>query len=285
MSRSRAIPLLGILVVLSAVVVADEHVDQDKAVATLEAADAVVHRVGDGLSVFFRVENFDGGEVVPALDDDRFATIAWPSRITRLDLERVDITDVSFGALASLKSLEQLGISSCARLTDEGLAELLKNLDSLGTLYLNDLSVGDNGLRHVGVLKKLRYLTLSRTDVTDVSLEFIANASSLEELSVSRTSITGSGFAHLATLKRLVRLELVGCHVETSHLRKLPKLSGLRFLNLDDCDIDDEVVEHLSRMKQLSTLRIIDTDISKEGVDRLRAALPECKIVWRPVRP
>lgn len=62
------------------------------------------------------------------------------------------------------------------------------------------------------------------------------------------------------------------------HLSSTPKLETLVLSNNDK--LDDSAIEHISKLKSLEKLEIKDTRITANGVDRLRKALPQCRIEW-----
>jgi Leucine-rich repeat (LRR) protein len=73
-------------------------------------------------------------------------------------------------------------------------------------------------------------------------------------LGVGRTQITDAGLAHLAGLTNLETLSLFGTHITDAGLAHLEKLTNLKELNLSD------------------------TRVTSEGCDKLRTALPNCRL-------
>ncbi len=64
-------------------------------------------------------------------------------------------------------------------------------------------------------------------------------------------------------------------------LIQLQPLSNLRTLRIPSGrrDVTDAGLNHLAEMKHLQTLEIKTLQITREGINRLKAALPQCKII------
>jgi hypothetical protein len=117
-------------------------------------------------------------------------------------------------------------------------------------------AVSDAGLRHVAGLAELEYLAFSagHPHVTDASAEYIGKCRQLETLDLSGTRITDVG------------------------LRQLRGLSRLRKLKLSGTKINDAAILHLARLSSLEVLTLQSTHITNEGMQKLRLALPNCKV-------
>lgn len=103
-------------------------------------------------------------------------------------------------------------ISGCPEVDDSDL-EALSNMRSLTLLDLSDSPVTSGGLRHLGALSALTYLSLRGCEL-----------------------ITDRGLKHLHSLKELSSLDLTGCgQLKDAGIRNLRPLTGLRFLILDGC--------------------------------------------------
>ena len=75
------------------------------------------------------------------------------AKVTRLDFNDTQITDVGLKEAAKLKNLYWLSLGD-TKITDAGLKELAK-LQQLGWLYLSDTKITDAGLKEVAKLKNL----------------------------------------------------------------------------------------------------------------------------------
>ncbi|WP_417379452.1 GYF domain-containing protein [Gimesia sp.] len=123
-------------------------------------------------------------------------------------------------------------------------------------LDLTGVSITESHLAAIGTLQSLQSLNLYKTNLTDDGLKALAKPSNLSYLAIGRTRITSDGLRHLTGLK---------------------KIKGLRING--NKGIGDSGVEHLTEMKKLTVLQINNTSISEAGIQKLKRALPNCKII------
>ncbi|QDT91767.1 hypothetical protein [Gimesia algae] len=123
-------------------------------------------------------------------------------------------------------------------------------------LDLTGASLTESHLAAIGTLRSLGSLALRQTNVTNENLEIIGKLTKLKYLSLGKTRITSDGLRHLKGLKNLKGLRING-----------------------NKGIGDSGVEHLTGMKKLTVLQINNTSITGAGVQKLKRALPNCKII------
>ena len=150
--------------------------------------------------------------------------------------------------------------------TDKDLA-LITGLPELLVLDLKGTQITDDALTHLTDLPKLQVLwlggsvktdtepTLFHAHFTDAAVDPVAKLSTLKLLSLARTDIGDEG------------------------VKKLPALTNLEILFLLGTNVTDASVEPLSQMQSLQELYLEETAITPEGVSKLRAALPDTKIM------
>ena len=91
--------------------------------------------------------------------------------------------------------------------------------------------------------------------------------------------ITDAGMEHLKNLTNVTNLGLEGTQVTDAGLEHLKGLTNLSFLlGLSGTKITDAGLEHLKGLKKLKYVSLQNTKVSQEGVDKLKKALPKCKI-------
>lgn len=78
------------------------------------------------------------------------------------------------------------------------------------------------------------------------------------------------------------RLALVGVSITDQGGRRLGELRRLHSLVLSGTAVGDETAKALANCSQLESLSLDETPVSKAALERLRAALPHCKISWSP---
>ena len=141
----------------------------------------------------------------------------------------------------------------------------LKNLEGF---QLHQTKASD--LSPLADLKKLQRIDLEGTEVSDLSP--LAGMENLEELYLDRTE--ASDLSPLAGLKNLRALTL--WNTQVSDLSPLAELKNLEELYLDRTEVSD--LSPLAGMEYLERLFLEGTKVSEEQIDKLKLALPNCKI-------
>ena len=77
------------------------------------------------------------------------------------------------------------------------------------------------------------------------------------------------------------KLNLFGNQITSESLSQITHLEHLKILKLQESPIDDMAVEYITQLKELSELNVGKTEMSVDGVERIRTALPGCKITDR----
>ena len=91
-------------------------------------------------------------------------------------------TPTGLNAVRHLAHLEQLDLSRCRRISDQGLAELV-GLAALESLNLSEArEISDQGLAHLSHRESLKELDLSHTLITDTGLTSLKGLSQLRSL-------------------------------------------------------------------------------------------------------
>ncbi|HUV67314.1 MAG TPA: sulfatase-like hydrolase/transferase [Sedimentisphaerales bacterium] len=132
--------------------------------------------------------------------------------------------------------------------------EAAKKLSKLERLDVLNGNITDAGLKHVQEMTNLKMLSLKGRKVSDAGLKYIQGLIQLEMLSLERTQVAGPGLQHLRGL------------------------SNLRYLNLRNTPVSDTAIDFLSELTTLQTLRLDGSRISETGVNKIREALPDCRI-------
>ena len=86
----------------------------------------------------------------------------------------------------------------------------------------------------------------------------------------------------MASLKELRELNLNGAQVSARGLEKLAGLANLDKLHLYGAKpVRDGAIAVLSSLPRLRWVDLKDTSVTAEGVEKLRAAKPQCVILWQ----
>lgn len=168
---------------------------------------------------------------------------------------------------------------------DEGMKCLsdLANLDGqifdeCYKLNLDNTQVSDDGLKHLAGMTSLTKLRLSNTQIKGEGLKHLAGLMQLPNLTLSHTQVGDEGLKHLAGLTNLGWLDLSHTQVSDEGLTHLTGMTHLTWLLLENTQVSDEGLKHLAGLTTLTYLHLHDTQVSDAGVERLRSALPGCRI-------
>jgi hypothetical protein len=126
------------------------------------------------------------------------------SKVLMLGLQGTPIGDAGLENLRGVGSDHngQLALSLAGtRVTDAGLSRLPDLFPNLHWLELDGCAITDDGLRHLGRLKRLSDLSLSDTRVGDDGLSHLVGLRQLYRLQLDRTRVTDRGLAHLKAMK------------------------------------------------------------------------------------
>ena len=245
--------------------------------------------------------------------DSDMPLLARMTDLQRLDLTLTRISDRGLRALKSAPALEDLNLCFAEQITDEGAAVVknwphLKRLNLRGTKITDStleflagvprlewLDIGwaqitDTGLEHLSTLTNLRWLAMGGNKLTDTALQFLRTMPQIEYLDLGGAQRTDSGLWSLAitrtglravgSVTELRELSLAGTVVNAQGLQELKALAKLERLNLQGCrQLRDDAVGVLASFKQLRVLDVKDSGMTVQGVERLRAALPECRVL------
>jgi Leucine-rich repeat (LRR) protein len=173
-------------------------------------------------------------------------------QVVELDLSGVKLGDAEIAALGQMTSLRRLTAPQTG-LSDEHVGRLtsLANLTSLG---LWQTQIGNDGLKIIGQLRNLSYLSVEgNRGVTDNGLAHLIGCERLSWLGLSYTGVSDNGMRHLAALS-LTRLDLKGTKITNAGL------------------------QHIARIKSLRTISLANTRVTDTGVTEFQRALPNCKV-------
>lgn len=206
-----------------------------------------------GVGLMARGDQAGEGEVVPAQGEAiRWHDAHGPAAADTIPADVVnlrcyDFDDAAVAKLARLQSLERLDLSG---------------MDVNAKGYAVSLPITDEGVRHLGGLTRLRWLSLEQchavtgatltvleglpqlehldltfTDVRSEAVERLPRLPALRELALSYCmSFHGRSLAEVARIPGLRRLELNGCvTLAAVDVAKLGALHELRYLDLRDC--------------------------------------------------
>jgi len=154
---------------------------------------------------------------------------------------------------------------------DDSVLEDISTLSGLQELDLQDAQILGTGLKHLGKLKKLKWLRLPSTHVGDNELASLVGLTSLEVLNLGGALIGNAGMEHISKIKTLKSLYLHSTSLDDDGLEHIKNLTFLRKLDLGrNYIITDEGLKQLAGLTELEELNLQETQISGAGLVHLR---------------
>ena len=229
-------------------------------------------------------------------------------KVVKVNLTNSIISDTDMELLSSLTTLELLTLNGCRNLTDAGLVYLkpltglkglalertnitdaglenLRGLTELTLISLNWTRVGDAGLKHLADLKKIGVLYLCATQTADAGVASLKNMAQLSWLDLRQTQVTDAGLKHLSGLSRLRLLCLYGIPMTDAGIAPLTELSNLEQLTLNQTQVTDAGLLPLKKLPKLNDLNLTGTKVTQAGADKLKRALPNCRVRFQVASP
>jgi hypothetical protein len=212
-----------------------------------------------------------------------------------LTISSKTITDETLALLTGLTKLERLS-SDGIQLTDDGFKHFaaFKNLKSLSFFHpaFRSPNFTGSGLVHLKALPKLEKLTFAGSTTGDIAMEAIGHLTQLKEFRTWHTAQTQAGNAlilklPLTALRIGQRLPSWGkespISFDESTMTSLAKIQTLETLELTEARLSAQIIPQLKALPKLTKLKIETVDISPADVEAIQAALPNCKVDFKPM--
>ncbi len=213
------------------------------------------------------------------VSDDGLAHLSGLNELTHLYLDGTSVTDAGLVHVQKLTTLLDVRLGN-TRITDAGL-ERIKRSSKLAQLSVLKTRVTDRGIQHLLGLTNLVFLDLNATQVSDAGLEQLINLHELQSLSLSGSRVTDAGIDHLKGLPKLTKLEWADMRLTEEVLKRLQGLPNLMHLFANEPPMTDEGLELLKALSNLTELSVYKSAITPDWAEKLRTALPNCKLVLK----
>ena len=209
--------------------------------------------------------------------DTGIAALLELPHLGELDLRNCrGVTKAAIEQLAEKKSLRMLKIGG--EKIDDSVLKVVAKIEGLKGLSLDNCPITDAGVSKLAGLP-LADLTLYQcANVTDKGVAFLAEANDLTRLTLRDVAVQGTVISKLPKPEQLVALNLAQSKLTDAEIGNLAGLANLDTLVLSQTEITDASVDTLAKLAKLKRLIVTETGLTAEGVEKLRAALPECKI-------
>ena len=219
-------------------------------------------------------------------------------RLREIDASFTEWNDEGADRLASIKSLESVGLSGCDAITDRALISMaalprLRRLKisvtagpgmaSIANMArLEDLDVSpvcDKDMPFIARAANLRELKLAEQDVSDAGGVLLASLRKLQHLDLRQTKISDRSMAAVAGLPNLYWLSVAGTAVSDRGLRELAKVKSLVYLDLNGTKVTmDGMRAILPQMRSLTGVAVTVAGVGDREADELERLLPHCRI-------
>lgn len=231
-----------------------------------------------------------------AFTEADFKTLGSFTTIKDLTISGKTITDSTLALLTGLTELERLS-SDGIQLTDAGFRHFtafqkLKSLSFFHPAFRSKEFTG-SGLAHLKALPNLEKLTFAGSTTGDTAMEAIGQLTQLKEFRTWHTAQTQAGNAQLLKLTQLTGLRIgqrlpewgknTPISFDESTLEVLAQLKTLESLELTEARLSAKIIPHLQALPNLTQLKIETVDISGADLEAVRAALPHCKVEFKPM--
>jgi Leucine-rich repeat (LRR) protein len=126
---------------------------------------------GSGIAELPKLKNLEELDLSECaqLFDDAMLPLTKMTKLKKLNLWRVNISDIGIEPLKGLTTLESLNLDN-TRLGDDGMV-YLSGLTNLTFMHLGSTQITDAGLVHLEGLKALKDLKVTRTAVTQQGID------------------------------------------------------------------------------------------------------------------
>jgi hypothetical protein len=237
------------------------------------------------------------GLSVPAkgLTVEDFKAIGAITTLTQLGLDGDEVNDDNIKLLAGLTGLQSMSCNGCS-FGDDGFRTLagftkLKNLALFHHARSNPAFTGA-GLAHLASLAEFESLTLAGANVGDAALQAIAKLPHLSGLRLWHNVETADGLKALSGMTSLKKLtvgqRLAGRPAKPASLSDvslptLAQIQGLEELSLQEARLSGDALLMLKGLTKLKKLTVSQVDTPAADVEKLKAALPNVAIDWKPL--
>ncbi len=195
-----------------------------------------------------------------------------------IDLGGCNVTTEGILLLRSSRELKRLGLADVRPpLDDNAIERIVSAWPNLESISLDGSQITDAGLSHLGELRRLRYLNVSRTQIADKGLESLASLSGLTTLHASNTNIGDQGMAHLARITSLEKLDLNFTGITDRGLKEVHSLTNLKRIYFVGTKVTDDGLEYLKPLKTIEFVGPSET-ISSGALEALKESLPRFKM-------
>lgn len=238
------------------------------------------------------------------IGDEAMKAIGAMPNLTELSLAQTNLTDAGLMEIGKLTNLQILNLNE-TMITDAGLRNL-PNLSSLKDISTSETAVTGGGLIKLYQAMGLDPITIlkregvfvSKDSNDDISLRFVGRTDrdfqvehfslvseidGVKRIRMFRISATDDCLEILSGLSGLENLYCYHCkQFGDKGLAAIAKVDSLQKLTLiGSDDVTNAGVAALKNLTRIESLNLRLSNVSEEALEKLRVAMPKCKITGR----
>ncbi|MBX9694202.1 MAG: protein kinase [Cyanobacteria bacterium] len=198
--------------------------------------------------------------------------------VESLDMSSTAIDDDALEQIASMKGLNQLVLTDCHKITDDGIAHL-KTLPNLKLFNLSGEKLTPAVYTHLWSFPELNSLTLIGVPLTAGGATLLAKSPTLEGLSLTETGLNSDACRELAKCKKMKHLLFLSCDITGEGLGMISKAPEVQFLNLSGTRVPENGLIRLKRMPKLRVLVVKNTGVPEQEIKQFMACRKDVNVV------
>ena len=222
-------------------------------------------------------------------------------RIVGIDLRKASAKEINIAVLSRFPQLNNLvlhgrhvgpgltGMKGLVRLKQTWIDQLqatsnlgeLRHLPSLTELDIATCPVTGGGFEELLLLPKLKSILFDDPPSSSAMIG-LGQCDKLEKLIMQSGVVDEDDFRHLIGMTGLRELRSFGEYsLGAVGLKHISQLSSLDYLLLNGTSATDDELQVLATLMKLKTFYLRGSNLTQTGIDRLKEALPDCKIDWQ----
>jgi len=200
------------------------------------------------------------------IDDSSIGHLLAFSQLSTVTLVSTTVTKAGLTHLRDIPRLKELVLGGDG-FREDNLA-ILSELKALRRLYLREVTLTENGFRHLRQASQFTMLSLEhpKSPITEDEILGLVSIKQLKELSLRGDSISADGLVHLKHLKYLDTLTLRGPMLTDKEIAGVGGLSKLKKLYLRGTKITNAGLAYLKNMNCLEVLIVNLTNVDDDGI-------------------
>jgi hypothetical protein len=167
---------------------------------------------------------------------------------------------------------------------DQDVLAHLRDLPKIEEFWVHDVKLRTKDLAHLRHLTKAQSILFGDETLSAIEdehgFEFLAKCTSLQQLQLKSPCFGDGAAAYLSGATDIRTLILHDTAIGDAGVAHFKRMRKLEHLGLGRTNVGDAGLEHLKSLVGLRTVELLHTKATKQGVSALKAAMPNCKVVY-----